>query len=263
MVRYTVDLLLLLLCLLARAPSMKKLSSCLLLTLLCACDNQGIATAEAAAPVPRETFEAECERRLNPTDIRVQALPSAIHYNFASSMAQLTSKGSRQRQLGQVVLGLTEARLSYKLNWGANYLVEQGTGRACMRPRLTLVFDVNPQLVSVAREFPKGSCPFNEIAAHELRHVYANQAQLEAAANMMQRELTNFFGQKVFYGSHSSLQAQWQDALTTSWMPLAKAELAKVDTAHNAIDSPAEYARNRTICDGAITKAVIEAGLAR
>jgi hypothetical protein len=242
---------------------MKKLFSCLLLTLLCSCDKHGMATAEAAAAVPHETFEAECERRLNPTDIKVQALPSEIHYNFVSSMAQLTSKGSRQRQLGQVVLGLTEARLSYRLNWGANYLVEQGTGRACMRPRLTLVFDVNPQLVSVAREFPKGSCAFNEIATHELRHVNANQAQLQTAADMMQRELTTFFGQKVFYGSKSALQAQWQDALSSSWMPLAKAELAKVDIAHNAIDSPEEYARNRTICNGAITQAVVQAGLAR
>jgi hypothetical protein len=242
---------------------MKKLFSCLLLTLLCSCDKHGIVTAEAATAVPRESFEAECERRLNPTDIKVQTLPSQIHYNFVTSMAQLTSKGSRQRQLGQVVLGLTEYRLSYKLNWGANYLVEQGTGRACMRPRLTMVFDVTPQLVSVAREFPKGSCAFNEIAAHELRHVYANQGQLQATADMMQRELTNFFGQRVFYGSKESLQAQWQDALTTSWMPMAKADLAKADIAHNAIDSPAEYARNRTICNGEIPRAVVQAGLAR
>jgi hypothetical protein len=238
---------------------MKKLLCCLLLSALSACGQR----TEAATGTPAaETFEQECARRLSPTEIRVVALPSAVQYTFATSMAQLTRRGTRQHSLGQVVLGLTEATLRSQLAWGANYLVEPGTGRACMRPHLTLAFNVAPQLVSVAREFPKGSCAFGEIATHELRHVYANQAQLEATAAVMQKELTSFFGQKVFYGQQKVLQAQLAEALNTTWMPLAQAELGKVDAAHNAIDSPEEYARNQTRCDGAIARTVAEAGLA-
>jgi len=240
---------------------MKKLLSCVLLTLVSACDSHGLAPAVAATPA--ESFESQCARRLSPTSIQVLALPSEIHYNFDSGMAQLTSKGSRQRKLGQVVLGLTETTMRYKLNWGANYLVDPSTGQACMRPQLTLVFDVNPQLVSVAREFPRATCAFNEIVTHELRHVNANQAQLHATADTMQRELTSFFGQKVFYGSQEALKKQWQEALTSSWMPMAQAELAKVEHAHNVIDSPQEYARNRTICNGAISQAVAQSGAYR
>lgn len=239
---------------------MKKLLCCLALSVLSACGPR----TDAVAGVPAaETFEQECARRLSSTEIHVVALPSAVQYTFSTSMAQLTQRGSRQRNLGQVVLGLTEATLRSQLSWGANYLVEAGSGRACMRPHLTLAFNVAPQLVSVAREFPKGSCAFNEIATHELRHVYANQAQLEVAAGVMQKELTSFFGQKVFYGKQNVLQSQLSEALNTTWMPLAQAELDKVKAAHNAIDSPQEYARNSTVCDGAIAHAVAEAGLTR
>lgn len=208
-------------------------------------------------------FEKQCEAQLKPTQIRVVALPSEIRYDFTPSMTQLTERGTRQKQLGQVVLGLTEVALRSNAEWGGNYLVDSKTGRACMRPNLKLSFDVNPQRVSVAREFPRGTCAFQEIVKHELRHVEANQAQLERTAQMMQGELTRFFGQKVFYGTSDTLRAQLEQAIRTSWLPLAQADLDRVGAAHNAIDSPAEYGRNRTMCDGAVVTALRKTGLER
>ena len=210
-----------------------------------------------------ESFEAECSRRLLPTQIHVRALPSQISYNFESTMAQLTYTPPTERRDGHVMLGLTESTLRTNINWNTNMLVSSKPNIACLRPQVTLTFDVNPQIVSIAREFPKGSCSFNEIAVHEMRHVRANQNQLEVAAAYMEEELKKFFQQKIFYGSPDTLKDQLEEALKTTWLPLAEQQLEKVNAAHEVIDSPEEYARNKTVCNGEITRIIYESGSIR
>lgn len=206
-----------------------------------------------AAPT---TFEMECEQRLQPTRIEVTAVPSEIRYDFSLNMRELTRRGASHRQRGQTVLGLTEVTLRSKLDWGGNYYTDKTTSRTCMRPSLKIAFDVTPQTVFVAKEFPRGSCAFDEIIRHELRHVEANQNQVEVVAAYLQRELSGFFGNRIFYGDARQLRNQLEQAVKTSWMPQAQARLGEVVAAHRGIDTPQEYARNLTMCNGAVRKAM-------
>lgn len=211
----------------------------------------------AAAPVP---FEQQCELRLPNTRVEVTALPGKLTYDFSRSMAGLTNSAARQRTLGQVVLGLTESKVETNMAWGNNLLLDPEGKGSCMRPTLRLTLNI-PQVVSVAREFPRGSCAYNDIMRHELLHVQANQAHAEATALYLQKELTQFFGNKVFYGDEAELLAQLREAITQSWLPLVKTKMDEVNRQHNLIDSPAEYAKNEFVCGGAISREIRQAGL--
>lgn len=211
----------------------------------------------AAAPV---SFEQQCELRLPATRVEVVALPGKLTYDLSRSMKGLTQKGARQRTLGQVVLGLTESKVETNMTWGNSLLLHPHKKSACLRPALKLTLNI-PQVVSVAREFSEGTCAFNDILRHELLHVQANQAHAETTARYMQEELTKFFGNRVFYGEEGELTAQLKEALAQSWLPLAKAKMDEVSKRHNVIDSPAEYAKNEFVCDGAISRAIRQAGL--
>ncbi len=204
-------------------------------------------------------WEQQCEQRLQPSRIVVKTEPSQILYDYSQGLQQLDGKSGLARGAKQHTLGLTVAEMRTSLKWEGNYLVDSKTGRACMRPQLTVNLSVNPQTVFIAREFPRGTCGFNHIAQHELRHVRANQTQLEATADQLRKELEQAFGNRVFYGEHAKMKAQLEHALTTDWLPWAKAQLRKVEAQHQAIDSPQEYAANRSVCSGEIARVLDQA----
>lgn len=202
-----------------------------------------------------DRFQRECESRLEPTEVRAISLPSAVLYEFGVPVTLLTRLGARQHGLNQAVVGLTEYVLKHKIAWSGGTLVSS-TGLACTRPHLTLTLEVGPQRVYVAREFPQGTCAFNDIARHELRHVYANQEGIEAAASALQQEMEAYYGNRIFYGDKASLRAQMEKEVRQTWLPRLQDQMKAIDLRHNDIDSPQEYLRNQSICDGAIPKAL-------
>jgi hypothetical protein len=210
------------------------------------------ATAQAE---PSARFKQECEQRLAPGQVVVESLPSDVVYDFGTGVRDLT----RKAPLGgaaHVTLGLTQAAFQLSSSWEGATLVDRSTGQACARPQLKLTVQVGPQRVTVAREFPKGTCAFWEIAAHELRHVRANQAQAEQVAAELQDALSRSFGNRVFYGTPSELRAAFTENLKSQWMPWGKTRFEGVKGAHQQIDSPAEYGRNNTMCDGEVPRAL-------
>jgi hypothetical protein len=198
------------------------------------------------------TFEEECNARLPKSVFAVQTEPSAIKYDFSQSAKELTAKHSYHGKHG-TTLGLTETKIKVESQWAWQLLTEAG-GSTCLRPSALIFVSVNPQTVYIAKEFSPGSCAFKEIAQHELRHVSANQKQMEQIADKYQRILAQHFGQNVLYGSDTALKRQIEDSFKHYWIPKISEELQKVSFLHQQIDTPQEYARNSTLCGGIVPK---------
>ena len=218
-----------------------------------------MSAAAFAAVEPSAAFQDECSQRLPATTVQVQSQPSAVTYDFSLNVAALTRRKKAAGPHGKT-LGLTEHRLRLESSWQGQMLFDKKSGLYCSRPQLRMTVAVGPQHVFVGREFPRGSCAFNEIVEHELRHVRANQAQLEAMAQELQQALQESFGNRIFYGSRQELRDAFSRNLTSGWMPWAESRFRQVDAAHDAIDSPAEYARNRTMCDAEVPRLLKQAG---
>lgn len=147
---------------------------------------------------------------------------------------------------------MTTANLVISFEWKEN--LHQDGRLSCMRPRILARMAIAPQTVYVAREFEQNACVYEDILAHEMRHVRVNQDYLKRAARYLERSLSEFFGDRIFYGDGPTMKRQLEAAVRESWMPMAQAVFNQSSGAHARIDSREEYARNQMICGGAVPK---------
>jgi hypothetical protein len=133
-------------------------------------------------------------------------------------------------------------------------LRDPDTGEYCMRPSFRVTLSYNPIEVFVARELEPGSCPYREVLHHELRHVEAYRLQLSTAVENVGRSLRAHYADRIFYGDPETLRRELEQAIEQQWLPFAQHELEAVGKLHQGIDTPKEYRRYQTACDGEINR---------
>ena len=221
--------------------------SVLLLVTLAALSSAGV----RAQAVPAD-FTARCEAELAPAVFEVRSEPSQVRYDFGKSVAQLQAM-TKAANPTMKTLGLTTTSIKLTGNWTWSTLVLPN-GLACLRPSMLVLVSVNPQTVHVAREFPQGTCAFDVIAEHELRHVRTNQSHLERIAGVYQQRISSYYGQRIFYGPYETLKKQATEAFQGHWKTAIERDLEAVSLLHAQIDTPQEYARNDVVCAGEIPR---------
>lgn len=214
-------------------------------------------SAHAGAAEPSASFKAACESKLPRSSIVVTSEPSEVTYIFNRGVQDLTKRSpAYAKSSTQTTLGLTESKFQLESRWSGEMLQDPRSRLACTRPAIQVTVKVGPQVVSIGREFEREGCAFWEIAEHELRHVRANLERVEYVAEKLEQELRSSFGNRVFYGSSDELRNAFSSTLKAEWLPWGKSLYEGVKVAHQAIDSPEEYARSSTMCDGEVGKAL-------
>jgi hypothetical protein len=155
---------------------------------------------------------------------------------------------------GERTLGLTIAHVTTSVDFVQNGIQAGDSPEYCMRPRFVIRLSYDPIEVYVAHEMRRGSCPYLEVVHHEERHVAAYEQQLRNAAATVERAMRTYYGDAIFYGDSKKLLAQLTDLVQQHWLPLAQQQMAAVEAAQQAIDTPEEYARYRTACNGEINR---------
>jgi hypothetical protein len=211
----------------------------------------------AALPAPAQdlsarSFMRECEARLAPSRVSVIAVPVAPRIDTSRSYLELTSMVSKGEYTW--VLGLTRPALRVETKWGFNGLEDGGGRRMCMRPTLDMRLHYDPVVVYIGREFASDECAYQFILAHETRHVAVHVRQLEKTVALMQAQLQQRMGRDVHYGVRGDLERRFRSEIENYWVPRAQRELANVRREQAAIDTPEEYARARTACEGRIAR---------
>lgn len=214
----------------------------------------------AALNKPQERLELEtaryCERTLAKTSVNVTAQEVQTSESNERGIRSLTfSDGGRAHaKRGTAVLGTTEAAFSLVMQSKLNTRVAPASGQSCSRLDLAVVVSMRHHTVHIAREFKPGTCAYDKVRQHEYLHVALNNAALHEAADALQLEMRQFFGNRVFYGDPTTLHGQLRDALDTHWVPRLQQLKEEVLSEHDDIDSVDEYASNQTDCDGEIPR---------
>lgn len=209
--------------------------------------------APALAQQPSVRWQAQCEAQLPPTVIEVNAEPAPVRHRNDRSIADLMQV-QRLPQEHAFTLGLTELQLGTRIAFRSPTLSHARERLVCMRPAITVTLSLDPHVVSVASEFEEGSCAHRHILAHEMRHVQVNQLTLSAAAERMREGMRQSFGNKIYYGEPKELQERLTRHIREQWLPWVDAQMKHTLQRHREIDTPEEYARNRTACGGEIAR---------
>jgi hypothetical protein len=195
-------------------------------------------------------FDQECVANLPPTRIEVLLDTPSIKYDTSLSVAELSRK--KEHGAGWQTLGLTVMSTKMEVETkGTTWRAPNG--EVCMRPAIKVTVTAFPQTVYIAREFRPGTCAYQEIMAHEQRHVKVNIEHTRRAVAAFETELRQAFGNDIYFGQGSGLSTELQRAIRTGWLPNLKARLAQSSPLHAQIDTAQEYARMGYVCSGEIS----------
>jgi hypothetical protein len=196
----------------------------------------------------------ECNR-LPPPSVTVKRFEEPLRYDTSLDYKSITVLATTEYHSTKRVLGLTRGEASVRFEIKASSITDQSGRWECISPQITVSYGFSPMTVYIAREFPKGSCAYNEIAQHELRHVKTYQDHLasierEVAEAMVRRFATG----TPWRGAVGQTFVLLEKEMHERWMPYIKREIRRVESAQALIDTPEEYARVSESCHGEIQR---------
>jgi hypothetical protein len=203
----------------------------------------------AAARAAPDAFEAECAAEASHTVVELRFDPGGVSIEQGRMVAELTAHKSRGG--GWKTSGLTTSRQRFGIRTQTRVLLDDA-GRACALPRFELTVTLLAQQVWIGREFAPGSCSFDQIMAHEMRHVDANRVHARQVAEAFQGRLREAFAHAPVLGDPTILEARIVHILEAHWMPQLKAALEADDPHQSAIDTEAEFERLSNACGRAV-----------
>ena len=213
----------------------------LLLSLLATC---GSASARTA-------FEAGCEDAARAAGATFSTRESGWRVDNTLSYRELT-RMKRPNVPGGVVLGLTRTASRVAIQVDGTLLASPDGALECVLPRIAVTMYYQPIVVYVSRDFEPDSCAYDEILAHEMRHLKSYLDYLPKVEVRVRGKLAGRFAGKPLYARAGESRRLLQREIDRNWMPYIKAEMGRVERLQATIDSPREYARLSKVCQGEV-----------
>lgn len=217
---------------------------------------------DADAAPARTAFQIQCEEGINKTVSILLAQQAGYSVDNHQSLQSLTAMKGAVRA-NNFVLGLTKTESRIAIGMDGAMVQDPSTGYECVAPQITVRLSYAPIVVYVGREFPPGSCGYDEILTHELRHVQTYLEHLPRVETLVRAALAQRFDGQPMYARSGSARAALKHEIDTGWLPYIKGEMAKVEMQQAAIDTPTEYARMSRACNGEIQQQIKRARGAR
>jgi len=204
--------------------------------------------AQAAARTP---FQIRCEDTISKTVSVLTAQQNGYTIDTHLPYKALTVMKGVARS-NTWVLGLTKTDSQVKIALAGPMLQDALSGYECVAPQIAVSLTYAPVVIYIAREFPPGTCAYDEILAHELRHMKTYMDHLPRVEKIVRAALAKRFEARPLYAPSGTAKAALAREIDTGWLPYIKAEMRKVEVLQAAIDSPQEYARLGKACNGEI-----------
>jgi len=210
-----------------------------------------LALLPCGAASARSAFQARCEDTIAKTVSMLSTVQHGYTIDNSLSFRRLTAMKA-PGQPNSFVLGLTktESRVSVKLD--GRILQDRASGLECVAPQIKVALFYAPIVVYIGHEFVPGTCPYNQILAHEMRHLNTYLGHLPKVESVVRAALARRFEGKPLYAPIGQAQALLEQEIDTGWMPYMKREMAAVEVQQAAIDTPKEYARLSKVCKGEV-----------
>ena len=217
-------------------------------------------TAAAQAGRP-DALARHCATIRGEVELQASGL-SGHRLDHTRSLLDLTGMAARMVP-GRFVLGYTWTEARVQLATEFKTTQDPRSSRECVAPRVKVTLSYEPIVIYIGREFVPGSCAYEAVLAHEMRHLNAYRAHYAAVEAQLRASLRRHFevpAQPVPLGQG---QARLEQDIEQHWLPAIKAELQKAEAQQRAIDSPQEQARLSKVCQGEVQSIIKSVGTAR
>lgn len=198
-------------------------------------------------------------------EIPVHVTPrfDAPAYDYSKSIRAITAAAADSHHSihENLTLGLTQYEPILSIHAPVRE-VQSSDGLACAHiEHLDVSVGYQHVTVSIAREIPQGSCGFNEVMAHEQKHISVNMQILQEYTPRIEAELGDYVRQN---GNFQETNADYALKLLHEKLQDIIESIMKDMTAENqerqqAVDTPAEYARISAACNGQLRFAAADA----
>ena len=203
------------------------------------------------AAASRSLFQARCEAAMSNTVTVLTAKENGYSIDNTQSYRALTALKGKAPD-NAYVLGLTRAQGRLSIGLDGALIRDPLSGYECVAPRVDVQLYYTPIVIYVGREFEPGTCAYQEILAHEMRHLKAYRDHLPKVELTVRKALAKRFDKQPLYARSGQANASLKREIDTGWMPYMKRELASVEAAQALIDTPQEYARLSRVCKGEV-----------
>jgi hypothetical protein len=196
-------------------------------------------------------FETRCENAMSKTVTVLTAADYGYSIDNTLSFRALTALKGRA-PANAYVLGLTRTQGRLSIGLAGALIKDPLSDSECIAPKIDVSLYYTPIVIYVGREFRPGTCAYQEILAHEMRHLKAYRDHLPKVERTVRSALAERFDSRPLYAREGPARAALQREIDDGWMPYMKRELASVERQQQAIDTPAEYARLSRVCKGEV-----------
>jgi hypothetical protein len=199
----------------------------------------------------RTAFQVRCEDTISKSIVVLTAKQNGYSINNTTSWRALTAmKG--QGAPNTFVLGLTKTESRMSIGIDGPILSDKASGYECVAPKVTVTLFYVPIVIYVGKEFVPGSCAYQQILAHEVRHLNTYLEHLPKVEVTVRAALNHRFNARPLYAPAGQARALLEKEIDGTWMPYIRNEMAKVEHLQAAIDTPKEYARLSKVCQGEV-----------
>jgi hypothetical protein len=210
----------------------------------------------ADKPAARTPFQIRCEDTINKTVSVLSSKTNGYTINNQVPYKGLTARaGSAAGNMA--TLGLTVTQGQYRASLGGPLLQDAASGYECIAPQVEISLNYSPVKIYVGSEFPPGSCGYQAILTHELRHLQAYMDNLARVEKVVREALDKRFEGKPLYAPSGTAMSALEHEINSVWFPFIRDEFDKGKVQQEAIDTPEEYARMGKVCDGEIAAILI------
>lgn len=218
------------------------------------------ASAELSEPdnIP-DQFTKECEHHFPPTSIEVTFVDATITENHLKSFKEITTSARALKSTHadeSYVLGQTKFESTWRLSAEFASLQIEGKDLHCIRPKIKIELGFNYHQIEIAKELEYQSCEYNFVRNHEYQHVYINKNNMETYRRELAEAVNYRFSSSILYGAYDTVKNQLETMKDSDWLPFVKDTIAKLEAEganrHKLLDTPEEYAKGNTVCDGKI-----------
>ena len=200
---------------------------------------------------------AACKAAARPK-INVTASTKDVRHDHTKSKAQLANQKidtvspyshSQSVYIGGLMNGQIEIKSNVKLSWST----QTATRQSCFwYDEVNIHMEIDPTIL-IAREFPKGSCEYDEILNHENKHIVVDRFIVKKYRKMMEKYINQVMGQVETYGPvHSNktpvVRKQMTQYIEAAVNKVSDAMHAERRKRQQAVDSREEYDRVSAAC---------------